>query len=248
MMILVAIGNVGFSLASLILGIRLCLLARRTRQLPELLLGVSFLSGGFLASTLGWVLYTPLRPSEPYLGMLFFLLRVAVALAGILLLLMAWRVFRPHAAWARIFVAVVSAALLSYVFVSVRSGRLPNAERMLNPMYWVQTLGMMAPYFWLTLESWVYQSRMRRRWRIGLPADLVVAERMGFWAVGIGTQALMFVTLEAVRVVAVITGKPIFPALMISTLGIACTIALTLAFFLPESYRRRIEQRAAAGP
>src|SRR5687768_15193793 len=66
MFLIVILGNLGFTLASLILGIRLCLLARRTRQLPETFLGIGFLAGGFLAFTLQWVAYV-LKPPEPWL-------------------------------------------------------------------------------------------------------------------------------------------------------------------------------------
>lgn len=247
-MLLVFIGNLAFSLASLVFGIRLCLLARRTRELPELLLGVSFLFGGFLANTLGWVLYTPLRPEPPLLGTLFMVLRACVASAGALLLLLAWRVFRPHSAWAGFVVVALWAVLVSYVCVDLRSGRTLAPETMHNPLYWAHSLAVMAPYFWLFAESLHYQALIRRRWRIGLPADLVVAARMRFWAIGMGAEALMFLTLEVIRVIGALTGKPVFPALLVSALGVVCTGALWMAFFLPESQRRRIQRQAASPP
>src|SRR6185503_15645176 len=93
MLFLVLLGNLGFSLSSLALGMRLLLLSLRTHELPERLLGIGFISGGFIANTLGWVLYTPLRPGEPYLSVLYFLLRCAVAIASVLLLLASRRIF-----------------------------------------------------------------------------------------------------------------------------------------------------------
>src|SRR5262249_41898806 len=100
MAFVVLIGNLGFTIASLVLGIRLCLLARRTRQLPELLLGIGFLTGGFLGHTLGWVILR-YNIKDPYLGPVLYVLRSGAALACSLLAVMAWRVFRPTAQWAK---------------------------------------------------------------------------------------------------------------------------------------------------
>ena len=47
-----AIGGSCFLLISVIVGLRLMLLARRNRSLPELLLGISFLAGGGIGAVL----------------------------------------------------------------------------------------------------------------------------------------------------------------------------------------------------
>ena len=247
--LIVLLGNLGFSLASLVFGIRLCLLARRTGELPERLLGISFLTGGFLANTIGWILYTPLKPQGPLYTVVLVLLRLCVSLACSLLLVMAWKVFRPNARWAKLLVQVMSAILATYVIRDVLIPGPPSVDRLVrHPLHWVQFVAMISPYVWLTWEAARYQAQIRRRWRIGLPADLVVATRMQFWGLGMATEALMFFMLELIRVLGVITGRPISPALMISLLGILCTVSLWLAFFMPASYLRRIELQAASPP
>jgi len=248
--LLVLVGNLAFTLASLVLGIRLALLARRTRQLPELLLAVGFLCGGFLGHTLRWLIYA-LNPQEPYLTAAYYVLHSVAGVACGLLAVMAWRVFHPDEAWAKALTAIIVALLVLYAFQEALIGRPPLEVLVRRPLYWLSTLALLAPYVWLTWESARYQALLRRRWRIGLPADLVVATRMLLWAVGMGSIAAMLLSLHAMRVLSVMTGVPFArfsPALVISTLGLICTAALWLAFFMPQSWVRKIQSRPAAPP
>jgi hypothetical protein len=244
-LLLVLIGNLAFTLASLVLGIRLGLLARRTRQLPELLLAIGFFFGGFLGHTLSWCIYM-LKPPEPYLTALHYLLSASAAIACALLAIMAWRVFRPDAAWAKALSLVIVAFLTINVFQQAFIGRPPIEVYVRNPLYWTSTLALMAPYFWLTWESARYQAQLRRRARIGLPADMVVATRMLLWAVGMGSIAGMLVSLHTLRVVGVILGTRLSPGPLVSIFGLICATALWLAFFLPHSWVQRIQARSAA--
>jgi len=247
------LGSLAFILSSLVLGVWLLILARRTRQLPELLLGASYFFGGFFATCLTFYIYSPLRPQEPTLTLLWFVLRSSVAVSCGLLIAMAWKVFHPEEAWAKGLFFVASVGLVSYAFQdTLMSGRflggLPSlAEQLRHPAHWTGFLSVSLPYFWLTWESFNYQSLLRRRWRIGLPADLVVAARMRLWAIGMGSQAMMLVEVETLRVVGAITGRPIFPGLLISAHGLVCAVCLWLAFFMPQSQTRRIQERAARG-
>jgi hypothetical protein len=234
-----------FTFGSLILGLRLCLLARRTRQLPESLLGVSFLVGGFLASLLGAILYSPAKPAEPLLTVFLYVLRIAVGISDMMLVIMAWRVFRPNERWAKILVFVVAAIHLSYILNDDLIGRRTSAELVRRPVFWIHFVGIMTPLIWNAWEAALYQARLKRRFLIGLPADLVVAARMQFWALGMGTEALMFILLETIRTVNALTGSSISPALMIATLSIVCVTSIYFAFFTPRFYLRRLEAEAA---
>jgi hypothetical protein len=246
------LGSLVFILSSLVLGTWLLRLARRTRQLPELLLGTSYFFGGFLGSCLTFYLYSPLKPQEPTLSLLWFVLRSTVAVSCGLLIAMAWKVFRAGEAWAKALFYVALAGLVSYAFQdALMTGKFmgslpPVAEQLRHPGHWTGFVSVSLPYFWLAWESFNYQAMLRRRWRIGLPADLVVAARMRLWATAMGSQALMFVLVEIVRVVGALTGRPIFPGLLISVLGCICAVCLWLAFFMPQSQVRRIQAQAAA--
>jgi hypothetical protein len=238
-------GSIAFSFGGLVLGIRLLLLARRTRQLPERLLGWSFLIGGFLASLLGWVIYTPMKPPEPYLTALLYTLRVAVGTSCTLLVVMAWKVFRPNEAWAKILAVLLGLSYLSYVTLSP-IGRLTNEELVRSPLFWWHSVAVTAPYFWHTWEAARYQILLRRRWAIGLPVDLNVATRMQFWTLAMGAEALMFISVQIIRVYNAATHQAISPALLVAMLGVFCTSAFWMAFFTPKAILKRAEREAAA--
>src|SRR4030095_15627117 len=93
MLVLAALGGGAFFLASTIVSIRLLLLARRTRALPELLIGFGLLVLGAIGfeATAG----TPALQTA---------LSVAHALLQTLgegsIAVFTWRVFRPDAGWA----------------------------------------------------------------------------------------------------------------------------------------------------
>ena len=247
MVVIVLLGNLGFTFASLILGIRLCLLARRTRQLPETLIGIGFLSGGFLAFTLQWVAFV-LKPPEPFLTITFYTMRSGASLACGLLTIVAWRIFRREEAWAKIVTVAEILVLALYIFRDTIIGRGSTPEMMRHPIYWIFTFALAFPYLWLTVEALYYQSLIRRQWAIGLPADLVVATRMKLWALGMGAIGCMLLGLEVIRLLNNLGGARIDTRLMISSLGLVCSICLWTAFFLPRAYLRRIEAQAASPP
>jgi hypothetical protein len=238
-------GSLAFSFGGLVLGIRLLLLARRTRQLPERLLGWSFLCGGFLASLLGWIIYTPMRPPEPYLTPLLYVLRAAVGTSCGLLVVMAWKVFRPEEAWAKALVVLLSLSFVSYVLQSP-IGKMSNAELVRSPIFWWHSVVVWFPYFWHTFEAARYQSMLKKRWAIGLPVDLGLVTRMQFWTVAMGAEALMFVSVQVIRLWNVATGQAVSPALLVAMLGVFCTSSFWMAFFTPKAILKRVEREAAA--
>jgi hypothetical protein len=244
---IVILGNLGFTSASLILGIRLCLLARRTRQLPETMIGISFLFGGFLAFTLQWVAFV-VKPPEPYLSITFYTMRGGASIACGLLTVVAWQLFRRDQAWARLVVGFETVTLVVYVFRDNILGRTVTAEVLYHPLHWVFTTALTLPYLWLTFEALHYQADIRRQWMIGLPADLVVATRMRLWALGMGAIGCMLVSLEVFRLYNLVGGHHADPRLMISSMGLICSICLWTSFFLPRGYVRRLEAMAASPP
>jgi hypothetical protein len=244
--VLVGVGNAAFALASLILGIRLCILARRTRQLPELLLGIGFITGGFMGHLLATIVYG-FKPAEPLLTVLHYCLRAGAATACGLLFVMALVVFRPTERWAKVVAALFLPILFTYILRDLVLGRGPNPAHLRHPIYWVHALAMWFPYVWLTVESYNYQARLRRQWDIGLPADLGLAARMRFWAVGMGAIGCMLISMDVIKVVNVVYGAMLMdPRLIISALGLICTASLWMAFFPPRAYMRRIDTEAAA--
>jgi hypothetical protein len=233
-----------FASFSLILGIRLLRLHRRTHELPELLLGIGYPSGGFLASALGVIRNITNPPEGPTLVWLEFATRVAAAVACVLVLTLAWRVFRPDASWAKALVALDVLLFITYVFRDQVLGRHDILVLIQNPLYWCNTVALALPYWWVTIEAIWYQVRIRRRHRIGLPANLAVATQMLLWAIGMGAIGVLFISLDLIRLFLHASRTAIM--LTSSSLGVVNTVCLYLAFFMPRSLVERLEARSKA--
>jgi hypothetical protein len=248
--LLIAVGNLAFALSSVFVGLRLIRLWSRTRQLPELLLGVAIFVGGFVGHLLAWIVYVR-KPAEPYLTLFSYTYRSAAALSCSLTATLAWYVFRRERGdmWARVLLGVIVLILVSYPFRDHIVGTGPPETLMLSPFYWMYTFGLTVPNLWCTVEALRYQSLIRRQWRIGLPADLVVAARMKFWAIGMGAMGSMLLSLDGLRLINFLRGTPLMdPRNVIGFLGLVSTISLCTAFFLPRAYVKRIQAAAAMPP
>jgi hypothetical protein len=246
----IAVGNLAFALSGVVVGLHLIRLWNRTRQLPELLLGVAIFVGAFVSHLLAWIVYVR-TPAEPYLTMFSYTYRGAAALSGVLTATMAWYVFRRERGdvWARVLLGTIVLILVTYPFREYIEGGGLREARMASPFYWIYTFGLSAPNLWCTVESLRYQSLILRRWRIGLPADLVVAARMKLWAIGMGAMGSMLLTLEAIRLINLLRGTSLVdPRSIIALLGLISTIALWTAFFLPSAYVKRLEAQSATPP
>ena len=244
--LIVAVANGLFALTSLALGVRLLLLARRTRQAPETLLGVGLVLGGFLAHGLAAIVYG-VRPSEPLLSVLHYSLRACAASSCGLVLIMAWHIFRRHETWAKALVALVLPVLFAYIFRDLWLQRGAPPADMRRPLYWIFSASLFVPYLWNTIEALRYQRLLRRQWSIGLPADIVLATRMTCWAIGMGAIGSMLLALDFIRLINVLAERTVMdPRLVVSGLGIICTVFLMLSFFPPRWYLKRIELETAA--
>lgn len=244
--LLAAIGGVAFILASLVMGLRLLLLARRTREVPELAVGLAlFLMGGLAYPVLAVARFaTPLSEALRIALALFALLLYGVGTVGIAVF--NWRVFRPSEPWARTAVlglasALVGSMLLEALTPGLREAALHNRGAGLRVFF----LLIGVPIAWASYESLRFHGLLVKRIKFGL-GDPVVADRMWLW--GISTFAA-FVTNLATSVAAffgVDFAVSPFGALLIAPLGLVAASAMWLAFFPPESYTRRVAARAAA--
>jgi hypothetical protein len=238
MQILGALLGGSFVIASLVVGVRLVWLARRTRKSPELLIG----SGLLLLAVLGYPLMTVARKaqalSEPTRIGLAASSGAAQAAGGLLLVLFVWRVFRPDERWAR-GIAWGYAALAAGVY----------AAQTADPGWWSwvsQEQGAWAAARWLFLvpigwgavESLRYWQLLRLRLRLGL-ADPVLADRFRLFGVAmsfgllsnLGAIALQIAEIELVGTA--IGTVAVSPALV-------AAVALWLAFLPPRRYLERV--------
>jgi hypothetical protein len=241
MLIFVMVGNVALSLISLVLAVRLFRLWTQTRQLPELLLGIAYFVGAFVGSTLSWI--RQIAHLEGAAAMwLEFLNRGAAVVSCVMILCTAWRVFRPNAVWARVLVAVELIVFCTYLFRDQILGVHPILVLMHNPLYWCNTVGVTLPQYWIAAEAMAYQVSIRRRWRVGLPADMVVATQMLLWAIGMAAIGSLFPVLDVIRFFGGSRNAMMLP---VSVLGLVNTVCLYLSFFMPLFVIRRLQLRSA---
>ncbi len=144
-------GGLVFAVVGLILGIRLLALARRTRGLPELLLAVALLCGGFgLGFLRVMAMHAPL--SESLLSAAALGVAVCRGLATGSVVVLIWRVFAPDRLWASTLSGVLLLGIALLLAAEVREMR-PAATS--HPLYWLWNGLMMVSFGW----GW------RTRWR-----------------------------------------------------------------------------------
>jgi len=232
-----------FGLVSLVVALRLLLLASRNHQLPEFLIGLSFLTGGVLGRGLFAVALA--ADSLPgalrvglYMGGRFMLVICCLAIA-----LMAWRVFQRDQAWAKVLflVLLAMAAIHSAVDVFVT---LPGEHLYEGFGFWLGTVAKTGAFAWGSWEAIRYYRMLRRRIPLGL-ADPVVANRIALWGVAAGLIGFLFVMTPAVHVITGLPQESPGFSMLQSLIGLAVALCIALAFFPPRAYIRRIEHRAA---
>ena len=232
------IGFGSFLAVSLAVGIRLLLLARRTRKLPELAMGLNFVVAGFI----GYALLVAAESLHLLPGRLagfgsFFGVS-GISIGGAFVCLFTQRVFQTHNR-----VAIAALALLSGWFALASYGAwVLNVAKVQQGFgvwlgHWGAHIGLLAAYGWSTGESLRYYALMRRRVQVGV-GDALVANRFLLW--GIGTLATVLVTLLYMGMQ--LLGHYELPASLVgvsSLLVLVTAIAEWLAFFPPQSYRKR---------
>jgi hypothetical protein len=240
------VGFASFIAVSLVVGVRLLALARRTRKLPELAIGLDLVLAGaigyslLLAAESLHLLPAPLDGLGSFAGVL------GISVGSGFVALFSRQVFRPSDRGSRAALVAVVAWLALGVYGSwgLHVGRVSTGVGGWLG-HWAPNLGILAAYGWSTFESLRYYALMRRRVRLGI-ADPLVANRFLLW--GLGTLAVSAVAL--LHLVAQLLGTyelpPSFVSL-VSALVLVAAVAEWLAFFPPAAYRRRFRWRTALG-
>jgi len=246
MELVAAIGGLSFVLASLVVGLRLLLLARRTGELPELAIGLAlFLMGG-----IGYPLTAIARLATPLPELArggVFALAMLCGLVGMLgVCVFNQRVFRPGQPFARAVVAAVACVevgllILQGVSPGILAGALHNEGmglRLFTAMHAV-------PIAWAAYESLRYARMLSRRARLGL-ADPVIVDRMRLWAVSMLAALAINLASTAASFRGLDLASTTTGALLIAPLGLIAAGCTWLAFLPPAAYLRRVAARFAA--
>ena len=242
---LAASGGGAFVLVSLAVGVRLLLLARRTRQFPELAIGGALvLMGGIgypaTAISRG---AEGLDPGTRAAIAGFAMSCQAIGITG--LAAFTARVFRAGQPLARAGAWTLAAlALGSVVADGVLSGYQDAVANVGAPMRANEALAGVV-LGWATVESFLYYAKLKRRVALGLGSP-VVANRIRLWGVASGVAMLLNVTSQLAAWHGIDIATSTFGAALIGALGPIAAGTMWLAFFPPASYVRRVEAAAEA--
>lgn len=237
-----ALSALAFLVVMTVLGLRLLVLAARHRQMPELLLGLSFLLGGSLGAAVeagSMAAAGRIDHAGALLG-----IGKLFGLTGILAnCAFTWWVFRRHDPRGLVAMGgvmlLVTAGFLGHLASGAFEGGAIRSEWFL-----LELTGRLASPAWLGLEAFWYWRALRRRAALGL-AEPVLVNRMLLWTVASATGVLCLLTSVPPRFLGPAHPILAFDMLVFAVTGIATATAYGLAFFPPEAYRRWIEGRAA---
>jgi hypothetical protein len=240
-----ALSMVFVTVLTLVVGTRLVVVARRTRQLPEWLFGLTFLLGGI--GSAGAQLGQRLLWNEPgsLASAMNLLCGALVSLGGALLFVVVWRVFRPDSRAAAFASAVGMATLLVSFLIRTADGSLAGA-RLEGSGLLLLLGGRFVAFSWNAFEAFHYYAQLRRRMALGL-ADPVASAQILLWGVAavamMGTSGLIIGSVFGLGqhplAIPEVTGAIVLTVCVTS-------VAMWCAFFPPAPMRRVLEKGIAS--
>jgi hypothetical protein len=240
---LIHVGFLAFFVVALVVGVRLVLLWTRTRQLPELLIGLGVLGIGPVGFGLA-VAALNLRASQPAAySVVMAVASAAIATGVIAKLIFNWRVYHPESAAVRALVVAGAAVMLGCYLADLASGF--DTYREVNLSFALRTPVQLGALLWGSAEALRWFFRMRRRASVGL-GEPVVANRFLLWGLGAGAAGVGSLIGSMVQLV---TGQlsTTVPWVLASSSahGFVAAVAMWLAFMPPAAYTRWIGARAS---
>jgi len=240
--------------AMLTLGVRLAQLARRTRQLPEVLLAAHFL----LCCTLGYALqgsgHALAIEADAPRALVATLLSIGhgASLLGVAsVLVFNYWVFRRGTRLGQGLLAVGIAWLVAGYLGCAASGSFWQG-RPEGFWFWLLYSGFTAASIWTLSEPLLYFVTLRKRLRLGLAEPLLV-DRFLLWGVGsvarfamlaVGAFSMLRLSGDASDLAAI--AAPTFLASGLAGIGVA--VSYGLAFFPPRKYVAFVARRAQSRP
>lgn len=240
-------GGLSMCVVGVVLAARMLRLARRTRELPELTVGLHM-----VALVLGYVLEfvgIQVAGSSPSAG--FWLGGTANLLYAISIhvyLLFTWKVFVPNSRIAAGFVCAATLALAAGWLGEVLTTDFGfGAARFAAPWFWLAFVPRMIGMGWASFEALSHHAKLRRRVALDL-ADPTAANRLLLWALAALSECLIYcvvtITILAGRPDGFLTGTA---ALWVSAFGAIASTCMWLGFFPPRRYQRWLEGRTGLG-
>ncbi len=244
MQLLALPGFLAFFFVSLWVGVRLLAQWGRTRQMPELLLGIGVLCIGPIGFGL-IMLAAAAGASDPNApSLLAGLSAIAVGGGAAAKAIFNWKIYHPRSRLvAAIALGSIAGLVISIIGDARSTGFAPSAW--MQPGWILARQGLqIAILLWGSAEALRWWLRMRRRLRLGI-ADPIVANRFLLWAIGAGMAGSGSLIG---MVVGLAYGQPMnelpLLTLVLSMIGLVSAISLWLAFATPAWWKRWVTDQA----
>ena len=227
-----------FTLTATLVGLRMLLLARRTRGRHELLMG----AGMVLIAGVGQPLTLLAGFGRPVreLSVPLWIASSLITQLGIgCIYAFTWQVFRPDRAWGGAIVGAGAAFMLAGLVGAVRAlvAAPPEAPSQLVARDWlfVSMVGYCGCFLWSAVEGLLQHRMARRRLALGL-VDAIVANRFLLWgAFGLLATGINLTSAIGNGLGVDPTRSPLVMVPM-GVLGALASVAMYLAFFEPDWY------------
>ncbi len=244
----VLVTTAAYVAVGLVVGVRLLRLARRTRGLPELLLG---LAESLLAGAVPPLFIVTQVVSEPeaLIRVSAFLGHLAYAVGCAVMIVFTWRVFRPGEAWARALLYAALAVLgTGGVLQMAHAFLAPGIAELRDPqttpflvMEWVSLAG----FVWTAVEAFAYHAQLRKRRALGL-VDPVTMNRILLWGVvGLGGIVAAGAPVTA-SLLGLNVSTNVATRLVCAFATVISSVAIQLAFLPPAFYLRWLRGQVQA--
>ena len=237
------VGFAAFFVASLTAGLRLVMLWWRTRELPELLIGIGVLCIGPVGFGLTTMAQLSRANSPELARWILGVALLATCMGAFAKCVFNWRVYHPRQPLVRWIVCAAGLLLAGCYATEFFTSGFRN-QYLQSPANLGRSALLVGCLLWGSAEALVYWRKMRRRLRLGL-ADPVVTNRFFLWGIGAGAAGLG----TAIGTIAqLITGLPPLQTpwitLSSSLHGLTAAVALWLAFVPNQAYLQFVEARA----
>lgn len=243
MELVAGVAGIASVLVCWVVSLRLLMLARRTGQSPELLIGAGLLLVGGLWNPLMAVgrQATALPDS---VRVTLVILGATTAICGMsCIAIFNWRVFRPSQAWAPPLAFAAAAALVALALAqSLGSSWLEFAHHERGPWTGASWVGV-AIYTWSSLEAGRQHAMLSRRLRLGL-ADPVVVDRMRIWALMMLTSVTASLVFASCQTLGIAVAGTALGLSLAAAAAFLSAVFLILAFMPPASYLESVRRRA----
>jgi hypothetical protein len=239
MQALTGISLLVFVATTAIVGVRMLLLARRTGERPELLMGAGMALVGGIGYPGGIISRFGLGSVGEMSFPIWFISTACTQVGIALIYTFTWQVFRAKTTWAKVLVIAgvgsMAAGLAGMAHALATAPPTADSALVTRGPIFVGMVGYAGCFLWTALEGFHHHRMALRRLALGL-TDPIVANRFFLW----GFFGLMASALTAISAVtALLGGRPSgtpITMLPMGVLGAAAATAMYLAFFSPAWY------------